>query len=57
MYFYLMEFSHCVQGCSTYIGATPIVHVFKTCKLNVIITSHMVDATLFLSPMVIYSSF
>jgi hypothetical protein len=57
MYFYLMEFPHFVQGCSPYIGATPIIHVFKTCKLNVIITSHMADATLFLSPMVIYSSF
>jgi len=50
-----MEFSHCVQGCSTYLGATLIVNVFKTCKLDVIIISDMVDAALFLAPMVIYS--
>jgi hypothetical protein len=51
-----MEFSHYVQGCSTYLGATAIIHVLKTYKLNVIIILEMACAALFLAPMVIYPS-
>lgn len=40
------------QGCSTYLGAAPIVHVLKTSKADVIITSRVADAALFLAPMV-----
>lgn len=47
-----MQVLWCVQGCSTYLGAAPIVHVLKTSKADVIITSRVADAALFLAPMV-----
>jgi len=47
-----MRFLSLAQGCSTYLGAAPIVHVLKTSKADVIITSRVADAALFLAPMV-----
>ncbi|KAJ7515008.1 hypothetical protein O6H91_23G068200 [Diphasiastrum complanatum] len=41
-----------VQGCSTYLGAAPIVHALEKGKPNVIITTRMADAALFLGPMI-----
>jgi hypothetical protein len=39
-------------GVSTYLGAAPIVHVLEESQPNVIITSRLADAALFLGPMV-----
>ncbi|KAF7826041.1 putative propionyl-CoA carboxylase [Senna tora] len=39
-------------GVSTYLGAAPIVHCLEKYQPNVIITSRMADAALFLAPMV-----
>lgn len=39
-------------GSSTYLGAAPIVNLLETSKPNVIITSRLADASLFLGPMV-----
>lgn len=39
-------------GISTYLGAAPIVKCLELCKPNVIITSRVADAALFLGPMV-----
>eukprot|EP00249_Psilotum_nudum_P006970 c20205_g1_i2 orf=140-2077(+) len=40
------------QGSSTYLGAAPVVHILETSEPNVIITSRLADASLFLAPMV-----
>ncbi|KAK7274512.1 hypothetical protein RIF29_15604 [Crotalaria pallida] len=39
-------------GISTYLGAAPIVHCLEKYKPNVVITSRLADAALFLAPMV-----
>ncbi|WJX87006.1 hypothetical protein P8452_69239 [Trifolium repens] len=44
---YIME-----GGISTYLGAAPIVHCLEKYQPNVIITSRIADAALFLAPMV-----
>ncbi|KEH18909.1 putative acyclic terpene utilization [Medicago truncatula] len=44
---YIME-----GGISTYLGASPIVHCLEKYQPNVIITSRIADAALFLAPMV-----
>ncbi|KAJ8900592.1 hypothetical protein K2173_025369 [Erythroxylum novogranatense] len=44
---YVME-----GGISTYLGATPIVHCLEKYQADVIITSRVADAALFLAPMV-----
>ncbi|KAH7438308.1 hypothetical protein KP509_04G009600 [Ceratopteris richardii] len=40
------------SGSSTYLGAAPIVKLLETSKPNVILTSRLADASLFLAPMV-----
>lgn len=41
-----------MQGKSTYLGAAPIVECLEKYQPNVIITSRVADAALFLAPMV-----
>lgn len=44
--------SHSLKGISTYLGAAPIVECLEKYQPNVVITSRVADAALFLGPMV-----
>lgn len=41
-----------MQGVSVYLGAAPIVECLEKFRPNVVITSRVADASLFLAPMV-----
>lgn len=44
--------SHSLKGISTYLGAAPIVECLENYQPDVVITSRVADAALFLGPMV-----
>lgn len=44
--------AECMKGISTYLGAAPIVQCLERYEPNVVITSRVADAALFLAPMV-----
>ena len=55
-HFILLFLFFYVKGSSTYLGAASIVHCLENYKPHVVITSRVADASLFLAPMVQYSS-